>query len=343
MITTTATAPIRVCDLGGWTDTWFARHGAVCNIAVSPRATATVTVTPSRSRGPSVHIEAPDLGDDGRRHPLLEAAVASVGGLDGMDVHVRVQCDAPPGASTGTSAAVTVALLAALHHVADLDVEPLQLARLAHRVETERLGLQAGVQDQIASALGGVNLIEITDYPNVAVRPIALDHDTRHQLDERLAVVFLGRGHVSSDVHLKVIDELAGDGPSSPRLERLRQCARDGAAALEAGDLDAFGDVMQENTAAQAALHPALIGSDAASVIAMARAVGATGWKVNGAGGEGGTVTVLCAPGPASRHALGEAVDATAGRFRIIPTLLEASGVRSDPREQRTAVGRGDR
>jgi hypothetical protein len=29
-------APIRICDLGGWTDTWFARHGAVLNIAVFP-------------------------------------------------------------------------------------------------------------------------------------------------------------------------------------------------------------------------------------------------------------------------------------------------------------------
>ena len=30
-----ATAPIRVCDIGGWTDTWFATHGAIFNIAVN--------------------------------------------------------------------------------------------------------------------------------------------------------------------------------------------------------------------------------------------------------------------------------------------------------------------
>ena len=34
--TINAVAPIRIADIGGWTDTWFAGHGVVCNIAVSP-------------------------------------------------------------------------------------------------------------------------------------------------------------------------------------------------------------------------------------------------------------------------------------------------------------------
>ena len=29
-------APTRICDNGGWTDTWFAQYGTVFNIAVSP-------------------------------------------------------------------------------------------------------------------------------------------------------------------------------------------------------------------------------------------------------------------------------------------------------------------
>jgi len=31
-----AVAPIRICDIGGWTDTWFARRGTIFNIAVYP-------------------------------------------------------------------------------------------------------------------------------------------------------------------------------------------------------------------------------------------------------------------------------------------------------------------
>ena len=44
--TVTATAPVRVCDLGGWTDTWFAGHGLVVNVAVAPGVTARVTRHP---------------------------------------------------------------------------------------------------------------------------------------------------------------------------------------------------------------------------------------------------------------------------------------------------------
>ena len=31
-----ATAPVRIADCGGWTDTWFAKVGLVCSIAVEP-------------------------------------------------------------------------------------------------------------------------------------------------------------------------------------------------------------------------------------------------------------------------------------------------------------------
>ena len=51
---------------------------------------------------------------------------------------------------------------------------------------------------------------------------------------------------------------------------------------------------LMANTAAQRALHPSLVCADAERVIAAAREAGALGWKVNGAGGEGGSVTVLC-------------------------------------------------
>jgi len=29
-------APIRICDNGGWTDTWFAEYGKIFNIGVYP-------------------------------------------------------------------------------------------------------------------------------------------------------------------------------------------------------------------------------------------------------------------------------------------------------------------
>ena len=49
-------APIRVCDNGGWTDTWFAGYGRVFNIAVYPYAEVQMRSTrraTARSASPS--------------------------------------------------------------------------------------------------------------------------------------------------------------------------------------------------------------------------------------------------------------------------------------------------
>jgi D-glycero-alpha-D-manno-heptose-7-phosphate kinase len=73
----------------------------------------------------------------------------------------------------------------------------------------------------------------------------------------------------------------------------LRLAAERAATALCNGDLGAYGEAMISNTEAQVALHPALVSPLARQVIDVARQHGAAGWKVNGAGGYGGTVSVL--------------------------------------------------
>src|SRR3974390_2337601 len=41
-----AVAPIRICDNGGWTDTWFGGPGKVFNIGVSPYVKVQIHVHP---------------------------------------------------------------------------------------------------------------------------------------------------------------------------------------------------------------------------------------------------------------------------------------------------------
>ena len=42
---------------------------------------------------------------------------------------------------------------------------------------------------QLASAFGGVNFIEITDYPRAIVTPVALEEPTAAELEQRLATL----------------------------------------------------------------------------------------------------------------------------------------------------------
>ena len=331
-----AVAPIRICDNGGWTDTWFADHGRVFNIAVTPSVEVKVSLRPLGAQGDPVTLYLNDadgscsLGAEAvhRHSPLIGATVDEIGVPRDVSAEITISSEVPPGSSTGTSAAVSVALIAALDALTPGRMTRHEIAMTAHRVEVDRLSLQSGVQDQLCAAYGGVNYIEVPAYPEATVTQIPFSDEVRGELERRLVLVLLGRTHVSSDVHERVIDALAGEGPDSPLLVALRQAADDARDAASAADFAALGWAMTANTELQRQLHPDLISDEAQMVIDTAAGLGASGWKVNGAGGEGGSVTILTGPEKEARGRLGSAIVQADPSFRLVPTTLSREGVR---------------
>lgn len=335
-------APIRICDNGGWTDTWFAGHGAVCNIAVSPGASVQIAATPRAPGAPHVtlhvinydqriHYEPAAWGSRApfdHPHPLLAAALAEIVPPDDLALDIEIASPIPAGASTGTSAAVTVALLGALDALRPGRRTAHEIAYAAHRVETVRLSQQSGIQDQLASAYGGISYIEMMRYPHASVSPIRLAPAVRWELERRLLLVFLGTAHSSSEVHGSVIARLEQEGGASPQLAGLRHCAALMRDALYAGDWPALGRAMDTNTEFQRALHPELVSAGAQALIELAQAHDVLGWKVNGAGGTGGTVALLCGPDNAARRALLEDIPRLDPLLHVIPIALDADGLR---------------
>ena len=331
-------APIRIADNGGWTDTWFAQHAKVFNIGVYPYAEVQIEVFRTAGESKRIIVEAENFGERFEvapqhttgwdRHPLLAAAIEYMKVPRDMAVQMTIFSEAPAGASTGTSAAVTVALIGALDRLTAGRMTPHNVAYAAHHVETNMLGLQCGIQDQLCSAFGGINYIEVHDFPRAIVSPIQIPNALWWELERRLVLIYLGRSHSSSDVHKKVIRELENEGPSSPRLEALRQTAEKSRDAVYAGDFAGLGGAMIENTEAQGMLHSDLIGSDARRVIEIARASGAVGWKVNGAGGEGGSVTILTGPLSAAKRRMVKAIEQENPLYRNIPIYLSRFGLR---------------
>jgi len=332
-------APIRICDNGGWTDTWFAGHGQVFNVAVHPLAEVQVQVFPRawRSESERVIIYAENFGDryapalDGSgwgRHPLLEATIQRMGIPDDVALEVSIFSQAPSGASTGTSAAVTVALIGALDRLTPGRLTPHGVAYLAHSIEVDTLKQQSGIQDQLCAAYGGVNYIEISHYPQATVSQLQVPDPVWWELERRLVLIYLGRSHSSSQVHEKVIKELEDAGPSGKRLQDLRLAATRSRDAVLSADWQGLGQAMIANTKAQGRLHPDLIGADARRVIDIAREHKALGWKVNGAGGEGGSLTLLCGPLSAARRAMVRDIEQESSLCRNIPIRLSRHGLR---------------
>lgn len=331
-----ATAPIRVCDNGGWTDTWFAEHGKVFNIGVHPRVEVQLAVHPVGALPHRVVLHAENYGERygfapgarPDRHPLLEAAVDEIGLPDDVSVEIGIHSDVPAGCSTGTSASTLVALVGALDALKAGRLTPHEVAYVAHRIEVDRLGMQSGVQDQLCAAYGGINYIEIGPYPKATVTQLTIPDREWSELERRLVLLFLGRPHVSSAVHDRVIAALGRDGARSGSLAALRLAAEQARDAVGAADFVALGRAMVSNSEAQRSLHPDLVGSEAQRAIDVAEASGAVGWKVNGAGGEGGSLTLLCGADPSDKRRLVRALHDADPVFRVIPTSLSRDGLR---------------
>jgi len=330
-------APIRICDNGGWTDTWFAEHGKIFNIGVYPYVEVQIEVFPYAREEPRIVLYAENYGEryavqaespGWDRHPLLEAAIERMGVPDAYAIQATIFSEAPGGCSTGTSAAVTVALIGALDQLTPGRLSPHEVAYTAHAVEVDMLKQQSGIQDQLCSAYGGINYIEMQAYPYASVSQIQVSNAIWWELERSLALIYLGKTHVSSQVHEKVIAELEDEGPDTPRLQDLRVTAEKSRDAVYAGDFLALGQAMQDNTAAQARLHPDLVSADARQVIEIARSYGALGWKVNGAGGEGGSVTLLCPPLSYIKREMMREIEACNTLYRNIPIYLSRYGLR---------------
>ncbi|MBY9021952.1 MAG: GHMP kinase, partial [Candidatus Lokiarchaeota archaeon] len=172
--------PVRICDIGGWTDTWFyKKNGAVFNFSID--LYSNVKLIENNTKKINIFSENLDLSTQITNYDkieydgtldLLKAAIKRMEIKSGLDIYVRT--DAPPGCGTGTSASVAVALISALAHYSGKLLQKYEIAELAHKLETEELKLESGVQDQFAAAFGGLNFMVI-EYPTVKITNIEID------------------------------------------------------------------------------------------------------------------------------------------------------------------------
>jgi D-glycero-alpha-D-manno-heptose-7-phosphate kinase len=324
-----ARAPVRFCDLGGWTDTRIVPEGRVLNFAAALYTHVTLRV----GGGGGVRIESCDTAEFERvadiraleYNSVLDLFKAAIkrSGVAGA-IQLTVRSDAPPASGLGSSAALGVATMAALARQLGRRLLPYEIARESQALEVEELGLECGVQDQLAAAYGGVNYMEVR-YPEASVFPVPLADGTLCELEDRFMLVYTGRSHFSSEMHEKVIAAYeAGDSAARAAFATLARCAERGKDALLAGDLAAFAAALNDNWAAQKDLHPDITTGPVEELHAAVGAAGATGFKLNGAGG-GGTATILC--GRNQNHRVRRVVEAHG--MQVLPAKLDFSGLRT--------------
>jgi D-glycero-alpha-D-manno-heptose-7-phosphate kinase len=320
-------APVRINDIGGFTDTWFSQGGAVLNFAIDryiyvriyPHKKETIRIS-SENFGIETEIHDPKNIEYNGELDLLKAVIKRLGISRGMNISIKAEV--PPGCGTGTSASVAVSLITALSHIKNKVLNPHQKAKLAHKLETEELNLESGVQDQYAASFGGINFMKV-NYPNVKITPIKVDNSLINELNKRLILVYLS-SRSSTEMHKAVIKKYKKRNQSTlESFKTLEECAYQMKNALNAKNIEEIPVIMNKNWNTQKKLHSKMTNKTIQKLEKLVFSKGGVGFKCNGAGG-GGSVTIFSARD--KENQLKDAIQNNG--FKIIPFKLDFDGAK---------------
>jgi galactokinase len=200
----------------------------------------------------------------------------------------RIWSDVPPGSGLSSSAALLVAIAAGLRP----DMDGKEVALACQRAEQRATGVQVGIMDQFASAMGRAGCALLLDCGTLEYRPVPFPQDLV------IAVIDSGVQRRLADTPYNQRRQEAEAGMPRRRrhvdseIERVHQFV----AALEAGDRERLGGLLK---ASHRSLRDDFEVStpDVDALVERAWAVpGCLGARIMGAG-FGGSILALLDPG----------------------------------------------
>lgn len=299
-----AKAPLRISFCGGGTDVSpypEEKGGVVLSATIDKYAYASLRPLPADE----LQVTSLDFGVT-RTYPL-GAPIALGDELDlikGVVNHfqalgpfpsgcgVYLHSDAPPGSGLGSSSTMVTTLVGVFAEWLRHPLTPYEIAERTYTIERQELKLAGGKQDQYAATFGGFNFIEF-HADHTVVNPLRLRLDTRSELEYSLLLCYTGRTRVSAHIvenQTRSYREKKAEVVHA--LDEMKRITLEMKTFLLTDRLVEFGERLHEAWLFKKDLDPAVTNSDIDGLYEVARAEGAIGGKILGAGG-GGFLLVL--------------------------------------------------
>src|SRR3989454_470089 len=293
-------------DLARRTDKYTgAELAAVCNEAsmLAIREYAVVFGEPALSTAINLRAEvyarphtewlADGASLDDPRFRYVKAAVAKARSDGPLWIEIRSMV--PSGSGLGSSAAVTVATLGALHGLRG-SIEAPAIAREAFEVEHEVQGRASPIDTSTASAGGGVLVLR---EPRDGLL-WSIERDNRRWFLHRTALPSLdfvigntGISAATGPLVAKVKDRVDRDPRAAEAIRQIGEITLDGMRALQHKDLVSAGQLMDRN---HAILTDLGVGHPVLDRLVEAARRSSYGAKLTGAGGGGSIVALTDRP-----------------------------------------------
>ncbi len=281
--------PFRISFFGGGTDYpgWYRSHGgAVLATTIDKFCYLTCRYLPPffehRLRVVYRKIETCVTVDE-ISHPAVREALRFLRIERGVELHH--DGDLPARSGMGSSSAFTVGLLHALHALRGEMPTKSQLARESLHIEQEVLQETVGSQDQVMAAHGGFRHVKFHPDGEIEINPLILPPGRVAELKSHLMLFYTGIARTAADVARSYV---VGIESRRRQLRIMKELVDESIDILASGmDICSFGDLLHEAWQAKRSLSAAVSNGAVDDLYERARAAGALGGKLTGAGGGG--------------------------------------------------------
>ena len=152
-------------------------------------------------------------------------------------------------------------------------------------IEQDILQERVGSQDQVFAAYGGMNQILFHQSGEISVVPVTIGRERINELDSHLMLFYTGIRRTASEVVGTYVDDLLS---RRRQLRVLLDLVEEGVKILNSGsDLTEFGELLHEGWQLKRELGDTITNPVVDAMYEAARAAGAVGGKLSGAGGGG--------------------------------------------------------
>ena len=187
----------------------------------------------------------------------------------------------------GSSAAISVAIVGALAKSQDKEMTKSEIAEKAWEIETQRLNMFGGKQDQYAAVYGGLNLFEFTE------QGVSVQLFDRKYADKIMPYLVLM--HTNLERKNPKIQEgfKKLDSKQIKTLKEIKSLVAPTIKAIGDSDIQALGEILDTSWGYKKQSNKSVSNPRIGAIYQTAKQHGAIGAKICGAGGGGMMVFIV--------------------------------------------------
>jgi D-glycero-alpha-D-manno-heptose-7-phosphate kinase len=313
--------PYRISFFGGGTDypSWYLKYGGrvlttsinkYCYIScryLPPFFEHRIRVVYSKIENCQTYKEI--------QHPAVREILHFLELERGLEIHH--DGDLPARSGMGSSSSFTVGLLHALYALLNVMPTKQRLATEAIHIEQNLIQETVGSQDQVIAAYGGLNLIVFKPSGDINVMPVTIAQERLQKLNSHLMLFYTGIKRTASDVAKSYVNDIESKRDHLLAMDKMVDNAMDILCSNRC--ICKFGELLHEAWMLKRGLSSQVSNQEVDGYYEKARANGAIGGKIMGAGGGG--FLVLFVPPEAQ-----DCVRQSLKELLYVPVKFESNG-----------------